>query len=97
MRDLPDFLLLLLPMTSSMTLTHSILTACLTKSVARSSTGQILGLNMVAHSAIRIFTPSIGGYMISNYGFMSLGGVGVLSNLIILMILPFANDLGNNL
>ena len=88
-RDLQDFLLLLLPLTCSMTLIHSVITASLTKSVPKTSTGQMLGLNMAVHSAIRSVAPTVGGYLIATYGLLSLGGVGVICNLCALMILPF--------
>ena len=60
-RNLEDFLLLLLPLTCSMCLIHSILTATLTNAAPKDSTGQMLGMNMAVHSAIRSFAPSIGG------------------------------------
>ena len=60
-RGLEDFLLLLLPLTCSMSLIHSILTSALTNAAPKGSTGQMLGMNMAVHSAIRSFAPSVGG------------------------------------
>ena len=48
-----DFLALLFPLTCSLCLINSIVTAAITKAVSRSDTGSVLGLNMAVHSAIR--------------------------------------------
>ena len=72
-----------------MTLIHSLITGCLTKIVCPTLTGQILGLNMAVHSSIRTVSPTIGGYLLSSYGLMSLGGVGIISTLITFTLLPF--------
>ena len=72
-----------------MTLIHSLITGCLTKIVCPTLTGQILGLNMAVHSSIRAISPTIGGYLLSTYGLMSLGGVGIISTLITFTLLPF--------
>ena len=48
-----DFLALLFPLTCSLCLINSIVTASVTKVVSRFDTGSVLGLNMAIHSAIR--------------------------------------------
>jgi len=88
-RDVQDFMMLLLPLTCSMCLIHSIVTASLTNAVPRNSTGQMLGLNMAVHSAIRSLAPSVGGYLIAMHGLTSLGAIGIAANLVVLAITPF--------
>lgn len=86
-----DFMLLLFPLTCSLCLVNSILTAAITKTVSRSDSGAILGLNMAVHSAIRSFAPTIGGFLMQTYGFVSLGTVGVVCNLVVMAVLGKAN------
>ena len=52
-KEVLDFVLLLFPLTCSLCLINSIVTAAITKAVSRSDTGSVLGLNMAVHSAIR--------------------------------------------
>lgn len=82
-----DFLLLLFPLTCSLCLINSIITAAITKAVSRSDTGSVLGLNMAVHSAIRSFAPTFGGALIQAYGMSSLGFLGVFCNLVVLALL----------
>ena len=78
------FLALLLPLVCALCLVNSILTASLTKAVDKSNTGTMLGLNMAVNSSIRSFAPTVGGLMMSNYGFASLGYLGVFCNIVAL-------------
>ena len=52
-KEVSDFVALLFPLTCSLCLINSIVTAAITKAVPRSDTGSVLGLNMAVHSAIR--------------------------------------------
>jgi len=90
-RGLEDFLLLLLPLTCSMSLIHSILTSALTNAAPKGSTGQMLGMNMAVHSAIRSFAPSVGGLLIAHYGLWAIGAVGIVANILALLLAPFTN------
>jgi len=82
--DVFEFLVVMLPLTCSLCLVNSILTASVTKTVDKSESGAMLGLNMAVHSIIRSVAPTIGGYLMSNYGFESLGYVGVACNIVAL-------------
>jgi len=82
--DVLEFLVVLFPLTCSLCLVNSILTASVTKTVDKSESGAMLGLNMAVHSIIRSVAPTIGGYLMSNYGFESLGYVGVACNVVAL-------------
>ena len=77
-----EFLVVLFPLTCSLCLVNSILTASVTKTVDKSESGAMLGLNMAVHSIIRSVAPTIGGYLMSAYGFESLGYVGVACNIV---------------
>jgi len=79
-----EFLVVLFPLTCSLCIVNSILTASVTKTVDKSESGAMLGLNMAVHSIIRSVAPTIGGYLMSNYGFESLGYVGVACNIVAL-------------
>lgn len=89
-KEVLDFVLLLFPLTCSLCLINSIVTAAITKAVSRSDTGSVLGLNMAVHSAIRSLAPTLGGHMVQTYGFYSLGMLGVTCNLLVLSLLKFA-------
>merc|ERR1719273_1739321 len=89
-KEVSDFVALLFPLTCSLCLINSIVTASITKAVPRSDTGSVLGLNMAVHSAIRSLAPTLGGHMVQTYGFFSLGMLGVACNLLVLALLKFA-------
>merc|ERR1712029_232399 len=84
---LTDFLLLQIPLVCSLSLINSILSSTVTKVVPPSSTGTMLGLNMAVNSVIRSFSPSIGALMMSNYGYSSIGYLGVVCNSLVLIML----------
>jgi len=84
---LNDFLLLQIPLVCSLSLINSILSSSMTKVVPTSSTGTMLGLNMAVNSVIRSFSPSIGALMMSNYGYSSIGYLGVVCNSLVLIML----------
>eukprot|EP00094_Tigriopus_californicus_P004950 TCALIF_04768-PA protein Name:"Similar to Slc22a18 Solute carrier family 22 member 18 (Rattus norvegicus)" AED:0.25 eAED:0.25 QI:143/0.8/0.83/1/1/1/6/119/483 len=84
-----EFLALLLPLVCALCLVNSILTAALTKTVPKSQAGTMLGLNMAVNSGIRSVAPTFGGFIMNNYGFQSLGLLGVGCNVVVLGILKF--------
>ena len=63
-----QFMLLLIPITGAFSLVRSISTAQFTKSVTKSTTGTIIGIDMGIGSAVRIFAPLIGGAVQADYG-----------------------------
>jgi len=85
--SLQDFLLLQVPMVCSLTLINSILQASLTQAVPQEQTGTMLGLNMAVNSTIRAFAPTLGGMMMASWGFSSIGRLGVVCNLTVLLII----------
>ena len=48
----------------------------LTKLVPQEDTGFALGLSFATHALIRTMTPTIGGILLSRYGYTSFGGLG---------------------
>jgi len=82
-----DFLLLQVPMVCSLSLINSILQSSLTKSVPQTQTGAILGLNMAVNSTIRTLAPTIGGAMMTMYGYSSIGNLGSICNLVVLFLI----------
>jgi len=89
--SLQDFMLLQIPMVCSLSLINSILQSSLTKAVPQSQTGTMLGLNMAVHSTIRTVAPTIGGVMMSNLGYPSIGYLGMGCNVIVLGLLKMLN------
>ena len=85
--SLQDFMLLQIPMVCSLSLINSILQSSLTKSVPSSQTGTMLGLNMAVHSTIRTVAPTIGGAMMANLGYPSIGYLGMGCNMVVLLLL----------
>ena len=86
---LTDFLLLQIPLVCSLSLINSILQSMVTKVVPPSSTGTMLGLNMAVHSVIRSVSPSLGAVMMSAYGYSSIGHLGVMCNIVVLLLLKY--------
>lgn len=83
---LQDFLLLLAPLVFSLSLVNSVLNSTITKKVSSTQTGTILGINMAINSMIRTFAPTLGGLLLSNYGFRSIGLLGAGFNAAVLII-----------
>ena len=84
---LTDFLLLQIPLVCSLSLINSILQSSVTKVVPASSTGTMLGLNMAVHSVIRSVSPSVGAVIMASYGYSSIGYLGVVCNMAVLLML----------
>lgn len=87
LRELTDFLLLQIPFVCSLCLFNSIVSSSLTKAVDKDKTGTMLGLNMAVHSVIRTVSPTAGGWMLSAYGFPSIGLLGVGCNAMVLILI----------
>ena len=83
------FLLLQIPLVCSLSLINSILQSRVTKIVPSSSTGTMLGLNMAVHSVIRSLSPSLGAVMMSAYGYNSIGQLGVICNVIVVLMIKY--------
>ena len=47
----------------------------------------MLGLNMAVHSTIRTIAPTAGGAMMANLGYPSIGHLGMLCNMFVLILL----------
>jgi len=88
---LTDFLLLQIPLVCSLSLINSILQSKVTKVVPASSTGTMLGLNMAVHSVIRSVSPSVGALIMSSYGYASIGYLGMVCNLVVLVLLRISS------
>ena len=86
-----DFLLLQIPLVCSLSIINSILQSGVTKVVPASSTGTMLGLNMAVHSVIRSVSPSVGAIMMASYGYSSIGYLGMVCNLVVLILLKITN------
>merc|ERR1712012_1129793 len=89
LNTLTDFLLLQIPLVCSLSLINSILQSRVTKIVPSSSTGTMLGLNMAVHSVIRSLSPSLGALMMSAYGYNSIGQLGVICNVIVVLMIKY--------
>merc|ERR1719348_1064 len=85
--NLPEFLALQVPLVCSLSLINSILQSSLTKVVPSNQTGTMLGLNMAVHSTIRTVAPTVGGAMMANLGYPSIGHLGMLCNMVVLILL----------
>ena len=85
-QDLQSFLAVLLPLVSCMCLINSIVTGAVTKTVAVSDTGAILGLNMLVHSGIRSVSPTIGGYVMTRFGYEVIGYIGVVCSFAVILL-----------
>lgn len=48
----------------------------LTKVVPADDTGFALGLSFATHSLLRTLSPTLGGLLLANFGYTSLGGFG---------------------
>jgi len=83
---LTDFLVLLAPIVFSLSLTNSVISSRLTKVVSPTDTGAILGINMAVGSVIRTLAPTLGGWMMSTYGFRSIGVLGAFCHMSVLFL-----------
>jgi predicted MFS family arabinose efflux permease len=91
--SLPMVLIVLIPFVCSGTVLNTIVSATLTKVVAKTETGTVLGLDMGVGTFCRVITPAIGGYAFSKFGYSSIiaisGSMGMLLFLFTFSILQF--------
>ena len=69
-----------IPMVMSGSLLNTISNSVLTKQVPETATGTSLGLSMATRSLIRTFSPTLGGFMYSWFGYASFGMLGFIMN-----------------
>ena len=55
--------------------------------VLQDQTGAMLGLNMAVNSTIRTVAPTVGGAMMAVWGDASIGRLGVVANLAVLLLI----------
>lgn len=80
------FLILLVPLTFSLSLINSVISSALTKGVSTTDTGTMLGINMAVNSMIRTVSPTVGGWMMEAYGFKSIGLLGAACNALVVAL-----------
>jgi OCT family organic cation transporter-like MFS transporter 18 len=61
-------------------LLNVITNSAITKAVDEKDTGTVLGLNMASNSMVRLFSPTLGGYIYSMVGFFGFGMLGFVMN-----------------
>jgi len=71
-----QFCVVMVPLGLGFAAQNIVITSVLTKSVSDSDTGAMLGLSMAVNSMVRIFTPTMGAYMLHNLGFPAFGMFG---------------------
>jgi len=74
--SLYELLVLMVPMTLASTSMYTVVTSILTKSVARSETGTVIGLDHATRSLSSVVAPTLGGYMFLYLGYPALGLFG---------------------
>eukprot|EP00091_Calanus_sinicus_P025182 TRINITY_DN9458_c0_g1_i1.p1 TRINITY_DN9458_c0_g1~~TRINITY_DN9458_c0_g1_i1.p1 ORF type:complete len:162 (+),score=51.61 TRINITY_DN9458_c0_g1_i1:294-779(+) len=84
---LQDFMLLQIPMVCSLSLINSILQSSMITYAPPGQAGTMLGLNMAVHSTIRTVAPTVGGAMMANLGYPSIGYLGMGCNMVVLLLL----------
>ncbi|XP_064653154.1 solute carrier family 22 member 18-like [Lineus longissimus] len=70
--------IVLFPLVVGMTIKTVIISSSLTKTVSDADTGTMLGMNMAVNSLIRSFSPTVGGILISYYGWIVMGYFGFI-------------------
>ncbi|XP_071109806.1 solute carrier family 22 member 18-like [Haliotis cracherodii] len=85
--NVSEFCLVCVPLIVGLMAQNVIISSSLTRTVADADTGAMLGLNMAVNSLVRSVSPTIGGYMMENVGFTSLGYFGFLTNAVVTLIL----------
>lgn len=75
--------IVLIPLCIGLTLMSVVISSALTHTVPDTDTGVMLGMNMAVNSLIRTISPTIGGIMLSAYGFPSIGYLGFINSLLV--------------
>ncbi|RMX48116.1 hypothetical protein pdam_00002609 [Pocillopora damicornis] len=78
--DIYQFCIVIIPMVVGGTTLNVITTSAMTKSVTVTKTGAVLGLSMATNSLIRTVSPTMGSIMYKNYGWPSIGLLGLVVN-----------------
>ena len=51
--------------------------------------GAILGVNMAVNSLIRTVSPTVGGYLLEGFGFVSFGFIGCVQSVLMTLFLAY--------
>ncbi|KAL5013836.1 hypothetical protein ScPMuIL_008106 [Solemya velum] len=85
--DILQLCLVCVPLVMGLASKNIVISSGLTRTVSDADTGAMLGLNMAVNSLIRSVSPTIGGIMLSKFGFASFGYLGfVMTGLVTCII-----------
>ncbi|CAG5123025.1 unnamed protein product [Candidula unifasciata] len=79
--------LVFIPLIMGLTFQNVLTTSALTHTVSDSDTGAMLGLSMAVNSFIRSLSPTVGGYMLREFGFKSFGYLGFITSSLVVVVL----------
>ncbi|BFZ11456.1 hypothetical protein BsWGS_14495 [Bradybaena similaris] len=79
--------LVFIPLIMGLTFQNVLTTSALTHTVSDSDTGAMLGLSMAVNSFIRSLSPTVGGYMLREFGFKSFGYLGFVTSSLVVVVL----------
>lgn len=85
--DIFQFCVVIAPLVVGLASSNIVISSALTKTVTDVDTGAMLGLNMAVNSLIRSLSPTVGGYLLKNFGFSSFGYLGFIMLLIVTVVL----------
>ncbi|KAJ8321958.1 hypothetical protein KUTeg_000429 [Tegillarca granosa] len=85
--DIFQFCIVIAPLVVGLASSNIVISSALTKTVTDVDTGAMLGLNMAVNSLIRSLSPTVGGYLLKNFGFSSFGYLGFIMLLIVTVVL----------
>ncbi|GFR98821.1 solute carrier family 22 member 18 [Elysia marginata] len=77
------------PLIVGLTFQNVVTTSALTRTVPQADTGAMLGLSMAVNSLIRSVSPTVGGYMLTRFGFESFGYLGFVASALVAMVLVY--------
>jgi OCT family organic cation transporter-like MFS transporter 18 len=76
-----------IPLITGLTFQNVLTTSALTHTVSESDTGAMLGLSMAVNSFVRSLSPTVGGYMLKEFGFQSFGYLGFATSICVAVVL----------
>ncbi|KAL3889099.1 hypothetical protein ACJMK2_001455 [Sinanodonta woodiana] len=79
--------LVMAPLVTGLASQNIVISSALTKTVEHTDTGAMLGLNMAVNSLIRTMSPTVGGIMLSSYGFPIFGYFGFGISILVTSVL----------
>ncbi|KAK3588585.1 hypothetical protein CHS0354_001911 [Potamilus streckersoni] len=79
--------LVMAPLVTGLASQNIVISSALTKTVEHTDTGAMLGLNMAVNSLIRTMSPTVGGIMLSSYGFPAFGYFGFGISILVTSVL----------